>query len=435
MRKCLFFFTVLAYLCSMPTLSAQTMSLEDAIALGLKNNFDITIDRNSASMAANSNSLGNAGMLPKLDLNASMNFANNATKQEFSSGLTVDKNGVLSNSTTAGVYLSWTLFDGLKMFATHQRLQELEIMGELNAKITIENTVEQIINAYYSIVKQKQLINGLKENFAITEERLKLTQKKFDLGMASGLEVYQATIDLNAQHSNLLKQQQGMEELKVQLNALLAQPVDKTLDVQDSIPFAPIANYDDIRTKIETSNNQLMWLQHNQAVSKQMLRETKAQFFPKLNLNANYLFSRNQSQAGFSLLNQNLGLNYGFTASWTIFNGLNTLNQVKNARLQIQNAGLEYKSNKQVIDAQLVNAFRAYTNANQLLSMEEENMGLVKKALQIAMERFRLGTISSLEFKEIQHSMDEALVRLTDARFQVKTTETALLKVGGGLVK
>ena len=111
------FLFAFAFLASDPIFAQDQFTIEEAIQLGIKNNYNILVANNNATIAANDNSLGNAGMLPIVDINASTNFANNATKQEFNTGAAVDKAGVKSNSINSGVYLTWTLFNGLKMFA------------------------------------------------------------------------------------------------------------------------------------------------------------------------------------------------------------------------------------------------------------------------------------------------------------------------------
>lgn len=413
----------------------EQLTLEQAIYIGLKNNYEINIVRNSEVMASNNNTPGNAGMLPKVDLQASTSFANNATKQEFVSGLVVDKSGVQSNNINAGVFLTWTIFDGFKMFASHKKLQELELMGTLSSKILIENTLSQIIVNYYNVVRQKQLIKGLSENIKISEERLKIAEMKFNTGSGSKLDVLQAKVDMNAQTSNLYRNKTILSELKMNLNQILARSPDLEFDVSESIPVEFQLKYEELKTEMQNTNTDLLFAKRNVAFSNQLLRESKSQLFPKLNLNANYLFSRSENQAGFSLLNQNLGLNLGLTASWTIFNGLNTNNLIKNAHLQMENADYEYKSTKLKIEHSLLVSYNKYQDDQKILALEEENVVLVKEAVNIALERFRIGASNSLELKEIQKSYDDSLTRLAEARFNAKVSETQLMKLNGKLIR
>lgn len=428
--------TILFLLLRFTFVNAQSvLTVDDAVSVALKNNFDIQIEKNKAAINQNNNTIGNAGMLPKVDLNAAYNRASNDTKQNFSSGLTVDKNGVESTGISAGVYLNWTIFDGLKMFATRNRLQELEAMGELNLKISIENTVQQVMTVYYNLVSQQQVLNGIRENRSIAAERVEISKKKMDIGLGSLLDLNQAKIDCNSFNSQYLLQEQVLLELKTDLNVAMGQKSDQSFEVADSIPFVPQMKLNDVVSKLENSNQQLLLMQRQQSISQFQLKETRAQYFPKLSVNANYLFARSENQAGFTLLNQNLGLNYGLTASWTIFNGWNTVNQVKNARLSIQNAEIEYKQAKALTDAQVLKSFQEYTLSQQLLSQEEDNMDLVNSTVKIALEQYRLGTITAVDLKQIQQSMADAQSRLANARYKTKLAEIALLKLQGNLLK
>ncbi|MGQ0827384.1 MAG: TolC family protein [Bacteroidota bacterium] len=427
---------IISIVCFAISTQAQTsLTIDQAIEIALKNNYDIIVSKNQAQQAANNNNLGNAGMLPKVDLNASGNFANNTIKQEFASGLIVDKSGVQSQNISSGAYLTWTVFDGLKMFATHERLKELESMGMLNTKIQMENTIVNVIDAYYSIAMQKQLMNGLKENITVSEERLKIAQKKYDVGATAKTDVLQAKIDLNALKSSLLRQSTLLSDAKAELNQLLVQPVEQDIDVTDSIPLMNQYKYEDLKNSIAEKNTGLLFAQRNIEVSRLIIREGRSAFYPKLDLNANYIFSRSQNQAGFSLLNQNLGLNLGFTASWTIFNGFTGRNNLKNLQLNFENSKMEYENQKTLTQLGLVKSFKKYQDDISILELEEENNKLAKENLNIALERFRLGANTYIELKEAQKSYEESTIRLSNARFSTKLSETQLLKLSGGIIK
>ncbi|OFY83946.1 MAG: hypothetical protein A3F72_06150 [Bacteroidetes bacterium RIFCSPLOWO2_12_FULL_35_15] len=424
-------------LCLGLSANAQTsqITIEKAIELALKNNYDILISKNQSDQATNNNSLGNAGMLPKVDLNASGSFATNATKQEFSSGLLVDKSGVQSQNITTGAYLNWTIFDGLKMFATHGKLQQIQSLGELNLKIQIENTIVKVTSAYYNIVMLKQLISGLKENSAVSEERLKIAQKKFDLGTVSKVDVLQAKLDLNELRSALMRQNTLLSAAKEELNQLLVQNVEQEIDVNDSIPLLNQYKYEDLKNAILANNSDLLFAQKNMQVSQYMIKEAKSSYYPKLNLNANYIFSRAQNQAGFTLLNQNLGMNLGFTASWTIFNGLNTMNSVKNMKLNLEISNLEYENLKSLTQLAVLKSFKKYQDDIAILELEEENNKLAKENLDISLDRFRLGANTSIDIKIAQSSFQSSVSRLSEASYNAKISETQLLKLSGSIVK
>src|SRR3990172_3401250 len=100
------------------TQSAENLTLEQAIEIGLKNNYAILISKNNAKIAANDAALGNAGFLPSLDVTAGANKSKVDTKQELASGLSSEQDGAETKADNAGIILTWTVFDGFNRIAT-----------------------------------------------------------------------------------------------------------------------------------------------------------------------------------------------------------------------------------------------------------------------------------------------------------------------------
>jgi outer membrane protein len=436
MQQNKFYWSFLFLLClGYNALNAQQITVEQVIEQALKNNYDIAISKNESLKAINNNTLGNAGMLPKIDLNATGTLASNAIKQEFANGLTVDQNGVESKNITSGAYLTWTIFDGFKMFATHARLQELENTGALNVKVQIENTITQVVSAFNSIVMQKQIINGVNENIIVSEERLKIAQKKLDIGSGAKVDVLQAKVDLNSLKSALIRQRAMLREAKASLNQLLLQPSEQDFDVVENTAPLSQYKYEELQNKVISNNTSLIVAQNRIEISKYAIREGKSLMYPKLNLNTNYIYSRAQNQAGFALLNQNLGLNIGFTASWTIFNGFINNNAIKNLQIDFQNSTYEYENLKTFTQMTVYRAFEKNKDDIGVLELEEESKKLAKENLDIALERFRLGVSTSIELKLAQQSFEETNTRLAEAVFNAKSSELQLLKLTGDIIK
>lgn len=415
--------------------SQDMMTLNQVVEITLKNNFNILIAKSLSDINANDVTPGNAGMLPQVSLNASGNTASNSTKQHYSSGPDVNKSGVGSNAISSGVALNWTLFDGMKMFATYDKLKELKTMGELNLKIEIENNIAKVFAAYYDVVRQKQLIKSASESISIYEEREKIAQARFNIGSGSKLEVMQARVDVNALKSQLFKYQTALYDVKASLNNLLARSPETDFDVGDSIAITYNPKYEELKTSIEKQNNGLLFSEGSLKVSDLTLKEMRALRYPKLGVNANYNFSRSENQAGFVLLNQNLGFNAGFTASWNLFNGFEVNRQVKDAQIQTMVSKLRYDMTKLQVQTNLATAYRNFEQAKELLKMEEENSKIAKENVEVALESFRIGKTSSLELKDIQKSYDDALVRLANSCYDAKAAETELMRLNGILVK
>ncbi|MCX6292568.1 MAG: TolC family protein [Bacteroidetes bacterium] len=434
MRKIIFIFSFITLHTFMAE-AQEKLSLTDAVSMALKNNYSILISKNTAVIATNNNTAGNAGMLPSLSLNAAGTKSSNDTKQNYSSGLEVDRKGVPSTNVSAGAALNWTIFDGLNMFATQSKLKELQEKGELNLKLEIENTVAQIIASYFDVVRHKEILKAYENAIDIYKERVKIAETKFSIGSASKLELLQAKVDLNAQRSALLKERTAFNNSKNNLNQLLARAVDIDFEATDSMVIAYQPKLDDLKKTVRERNYSLLSAQKDLNISSNVIKQTEAQRFPKIGVNANYNYTRAENNVGFLLLNRNLGFNYGFTLSWNIFNGFNTSNQIKNVRLDYQNYSIRLNELKSQVESALLQAFRNFEDAGELLKLEEENLFLAKENVTVGLERFRIGNATQVELKEAQKSLDDAVNRTVSARYEAKLAETELMRLNGELVK
>ncbi|HRG58722.1 MAG TPA: TolC family protein [Bacteroidia bacterium] len=412
-----------------------SISYKQAVELLLKNNFDIQIAKNSATMAEIQNSYGNAGFMPKVDINAGTNLASNKTRQEFANGLQVNQSGVASQNLNAGVFLNWTIFDGMKMFATKERLSLMEQQGQLSLKLQIEQQIEQITILYYQIVRQEQIIKGITISMQVSEERIKLYERKLEIGAGSNVELLQAKLDLNGQKSNLLTQKNLLSEYRSQLLLALKTDANTMFEADSVFEFEYLNSLADIKQKVEQGNQSILFAKRNLQVQTQELKELQALIFPKVGLTSAYNFARAENTAGFALLNQNLGYNFGLNFSWNIFNGFNTRNQIKVGKFEVQNSQIELDKIKFTMNNVTFSAYQTMLNNIEILKLEEENITLAQEALKISLERIKIGLGNYLEIKESQNSYEAAVTRLVNARYNLKISETSIKKLMGTLIE
>lgn len=410
------------------------LTYKQAVGLLLKNNFDIQIAKNNATIADIQNTYGNAGFMPRVDINAGTSMASNKTRQEFASGLSVNQSGVGSQNLNAGAFLTWTIFDGMKMFATKERLNLLEQQGELSMKLEMEQQIEQLTLIYFQIVKQEQLVKGIETTMQVSQERIKLYERKLDVGAGSNVELLQARLDYNAQKSNLLSQKSMLSEYKSNLLVLLKSEANANIEVDTIIEFENVKSLDEIKQKIEQSNQSVMFAKRNLQVQTQLLKETQSMALPKVGLTSAYNFTRNENAAGFSLLNQNLGYNFGVNLTWNVFNGFNTRNQIKVGKFAIQNSQIEVEKMKFTFFNAAFSAYQKMLNDQEILTLEEENIKLAQEALNISLARLKIGLGNYLEIKESQSTYEESITRLVNARYNLKQSETVIKKLMGTLV-
>jgi outer membrane protein len=440
--KTFFLITVFmaAIFCAAPNSTAQNiLTAEEAIATTLKNNYDIQLLRNDSASYALDKSYAKAAFLPRLNATTGFVFNNNNQLQKFSDGTKRERNGIRSNNLTGAVQLSWTLFDGYKMFATRDKLTEFVKLGELNIKNQMVTAVADVLKNYYGIVNQKQLLKAVEDQMAINEERVKLAANKLSVGLGAKPELLQAKVDLNAQKAARLKQQTLIAQLKEQLNQLMNVVLNTAYDVTDSIPISNTILLPDVLNAVESTNPSLLLTKKNIDITNLTLKERKAERFPVVSFNSAYNYSRADNKAVVNpftpLFNRNNGFNYGLGVTVPILNGYNAKRQIQQTQLDIDYLKITYQNQKAKIDAGIVNAFKDYEMQKKALALEEENILLAKENVMISVERFRLGITTYLELRETQKSLEDGYNRLLAARYNTKLAEIELLRLKGDLVR
>ena len=410
----------------------ERLSLEDAVGSGLENNFNIQIFENRLSVAENNRSLGNAGFLPALNLSGTR--TESIEDSEFNAGGQSQTNtGARGTTTNAALNLNWTLFDGLGMFKTYNLLGVLEDISDTELRLEIENLVRQITLSYYDIVRIENQLRVLENTVDVSLERIEIEETKYDLGSGSEVELLQARSDLNADRSALIREGIILNEAKIALNQLLARDPDTDYEVTDVIPIQRGLDEQYLYEKTVAENTELDIARMEQNAADLEVQQIRSERFPEIVLNSGYSYSRNEADGGFFQFNETTGFRVGLTARVNLFDGFNTNRRIENARINRKSSELQLKEIRLLIQSRFRTLFRSYQNNLELVDLERDNLSNAEQTLDIALERFRLGTISSLELREAQRSFLESENRLINSQFEAKVAETELLRLSGEL--
>ncbi len=409
------------------------LTLEEAIQTGLENNFSVKIAQNDQEIAANNFSRGNAGMLPNLDLLAVRNFDIQDSELDFASGDGQTVEGARSNSTTASAVISWTIFDGTRMFATYDKLNEIQQASNLDAQATVENLVADIASAYYTIILEQELLTVIQSTLELSEIRRTLAKTQYEVGRTSKLEYLAAQVDYNADTSALISQREQFYNAKVDLNALLARLPDTKFQVPDQIDANLELDLTALKETMLSANPQLLRARQEENIAYLTTRELRADRLPELSVNGGYNYATSEAEAGFVLGRRSDGFAYGLTARWNLFNGSNKSRLIQNAQIAVETQQYVTQDLLLQLQAGLEKTFINYTNSIQLIGLETENEAIAQERAEIALERYRLGNTNSLELREAQRNAVTASGRLLDAVYSTKIAEIELMRLSGKL--
>lgn len=421
---------------ALQTSRAQTvLTLEEALAAALANNYGIRLAKNDSVAGAIDASFADAAFLPRVNAAAGYPLATNYVNQNFPEGNTPDRQGwEIIRSPSASVNLAWTIFDGLKMFATRDRVEEIARLGELFVRSEVVNTTAQVTTTYFDIVRQKQQLRAIEEQMSINEERVKVADRKLSTGLGSKPELLQASVDLNAQKALQLQQQTLIAQRKEDLNLLAGLTLPADFDVADSIVFRTDLRLADIESSLDATNPDLILAQRNVGISQLALREREAERLPTVSLNSGYNFSSrtfDKAVNPFTPSSRSNGFNVGVSANIPILNNKLAMRNIEQAELDIEYSQLQAADLQTQLQADARNTFREYVYQQQALQWEEQNIRLARENVMIALERFRQGVSTNLELREAQISLEAAYNRLIAARYNAKVAEVELLRLRG----
>ena len=428
-RSIVIFFLLI---CPLGVTAQETLPLSDCISKALESNYGIRIAKNEEQIKRNNQnyssflpSLSAEGTQKESIINSKRKDANSGTEKKFS--------GSITDNYGANINLNWTIFDGLAMFTTHEKLNEFIAIGELKTRMAVENLIAQVNTEYYNVLVQKSLLDAAKQSLDLSRQRYEIALQKNRIGSLSGLELKQTKIDLNSDSSTLVKQQEQLRSAYITLNTLMNIDLHKRGYVKDTILLHPMYPKDEVQTLMLNNNTTLLIARREQKVSELDLKLARSAYFPSVDFTAGYSFSRTESPASISTFNQNTGPFWGVTFSVPLFNRLETRKKVRNAKIEIENSKLSYQEVELQMLSDLAQLYNSYENNLIMVGFESESAEVALVSLKTALERYRLGSLSGLEFREFQRSYLDAVTRKISAQFQAKSTEVSLLLLSGRL--
>ncbi|WP_431241522.1 TolC family protein [Flavobacterium sp. P21] len=424
---------LIIFLCLAKTSAQGVLTIEDATKIALENNFEIRIAKNNSKISETNVTIGNAGLLPTVAATVNDNNSVTNSSQTRQDGTTTSLNNAKNNTLSYGVGLNWTVFDGMKMFARLDQLKELQKLGDSELRRTVLIKIVQVNSAYYDLVQQQHQLVALDTTIVISKQRLTLAQNRFSIGKASKLEVLNAQVDLNSDQVALLRQKETYANAKILLNQYLARDPKIDFTVTDLVTVDNAMNLAELSDLAHKQNPAVEAQIINKRIAELQLKQIKADRYPVVNLTSGYNFSENQSSLGFTSQSSSKGFNYGFNARLNIFDGLNQHRNEKVAQMEIENSQIAIDQQNMILDTQLSTAFQTYQTNLGLIDLEEDNVTIAKQNLDITLDKFRIGTITTLDFRTAQLNYVNAKVRYSNAQYQAKLSEIALRELAGNI--
>ncbi|OEK01120.1 hypothetical protein BFP97_06185 [Roseivirga sp. 4D4] len=413
-------------------IAQQSLSKAEAIRQLMENNFDIRLSKNDIKVAENNTNLLNSGYLPTLSGTAGITYNSDNINAVFRDGNDTNINGAKSDSRTAGLNLNYVLFDGFNRKYNMERNKENLNIAQLNAKATLETTLFTLFNAYYDVARNQLQVESLKETLEISKDRLVRTNYGFDYGRNSRLDVSNAEVDINNDSISYLNAIQTLGNAKRNLNLVLANGITDDFDVDTTLLFQSNLQKTELTEALSKGNVQLALARAGILITEYDEQINKARFLPTLSINGAYNYRLgNNNPASFLTSSTTKGLSYGANLSWNLFDGGAAQTAVKNTRVNRSSQELLLEQTTEQVSLNFENAWADYENRLFNVRAQENNLKTNQLNFERTEEQFRLGRVTSIDFRTAQSNLLNARINLIQAKYDAKLAELTLFQLAG----
>ncbi|MCE7990930.1 MAG: TolC family protein [Roseivirga sp.] len=430
-----YIFLLLSLAIGLQLQAQEILSKGEAISEIMANNFNVVISKKSIEIAENNTSIYNTGYLPTVTGSAGINYNRDNLKVEFQDGRVNELDGATSDSKTANLNLNYVLFNGFNRKYNVQRNAESLNRAQLNARSILETALTNLFNAYYEVAQTQENLKSLSQTLAVSKERLTRAQYGFEYGQNSRLDVSNAQVDVNTDSINYLNAAQGLYNAKRNLNFLMGKrEASIDFDVDTGLGFAQLSDKDVLKEQVLRENVTLLIARADQNLSRYDSRISKSNYFPTLSASAGYNYRKgNNNSASFLASNTSNGITGGVSLGWNIFDGGGTRTATQNAKVneELQNYTVEQLT--QQIQVNFENAWADYENKRFIVNAQENNLSTNQQNFERTQEQYKLGQVSSIDFRTAQSNLLRAQISLNTAKYDAKLAELLIFQLVGDI--
>ncbi|TAI48082.1 TolC family protein [Flagellimonas allohymeniacidonis] len=412
------------------------LTKDEAIALVLESNLGIKVAQNTRKIDENNANILNSGYLPTVTGNAGGSIDVQNTEGQLASGDSRRADGAETRRYNASVSVNYTLFDGLGRYYNYKSFKERSQQSELEVRQTIENTILQLFTVYYEASRLTENTKNLEQALEISKQRLRRARYQFEYGQNTGLDVLNAEVDINTDSINLLNSRQLLRNTMRDLNLILNRELSEVFVTDTTVNFVPGLQMENMHNEAKENNVRIKINEKGMNINKLNIKAARSAFLPTIGLTGTYGWneSNNNSPLAFLIQNTATGVTGAVNLTWNLFDGGRAITGIKNVKIGYENQELLMKQVEQEVERDIRNAWDSYTNTLYVLEVQKKNLQTNQNNFNRTDERYKLGQVTSIEFRQAQLNLLNAELAESQAKYNAKLAELQMLQISGQLL-
>lgn len=418
--------------------------LEDAISYALKNSSVIEKAKLEIERGQQVISETRASAFPQLNLNSSVTI--NPIVQQF----VLPAEALGGNP---GEYLAiragqdWTamtqvqlsqqvfnkqLFAGIK--AAKGSLEYYQLLKDLSE----QNIIQQVAVNYYMVIINREKLHVIQSNIERIQQLEDIVRRQFEVGLAKKIDLDRITVN----KSNQVALSVDLERVLSQQENLLKYYMGMPIDTEISLPEFSVEKLESsLRLDLLNDSYQLEDLIDFKVLEKQKEllgyeREAfKAEYFPSLFLDANYIYNTQSDK--FNLYSSN-ALNYDMSSislriNVPIFDGFARRSRIKQNAISLRKIDEEIKDTSNSLSMMNENAKKLVTSAQTNIVNQKATKDLALEVFHSTQNNYRNGLASLTDLLNAETELVAAQNSYNEALLNFKIAEIDLVKSQGNI--
>jgi outer membrane protein TolC len=404
----------------------KSMTLSEALEKALENNYGIVISKSDIKIAEISNSWEAAGRFPTIGFTATPSYRNELVGEN------------ASTTVSGNLSLNWTLFNGFRVLITKDKFEKFEELAKGRSGVVVENTIQNVILAYYSILLQQEQFEVLNKLMLLSKDRYDYEQTKFEIGGSVTYNVLLAKNIYLEDKASYLNQEVVVKNAVRNFNFLLGEQLSQEWNFteefkSDTVEFI----LGDLMDKMMASNQTLKNQYINLMLQQEEIKLQKSTLYPRLNLNAGisntYMWNNPEIPTSKNPV-ETLVPNGSVTLSYDIYSAGSRRRAIHIAQINEEIGTIETEEIKHSLTNQLYNEFETYNLRKELLNVSNESLEAAEMNLQIAKEKFDSGAINSFNYRDIQLNYLNSALNQLQSIYNLIYSNSSLTRLTGGFL-
>ena len=435
MKKVLNILLVL-FLIALNVTAQEELTISSAIKKTLENNLDIEVSENFKRIAKNNSSILNNNYLPNIQLGSEINTNIQSIEIETPSGISGTLDDTQTDNSSAVLSIDYNIIDASGRKYNYKKSKELYSKSNLEVQEIIENTILQLFTVFFEVGRLSEEKEILKNSLDISKRRYERRLLEFEYGQTNNLEVLNAEVDVNSDSINLLNTSKKLFNARSDLNLIMNVDLEREFNINTNIDFLAQDEINRIFSNDIKNNTRLLIIEKDIIISNLERKIAKSSYLPTLGLIGSYGWNESINDNPYAFYNKSIsdGFSAGINIRWDIFRGGKKIIANKNAEIGQENSELIKKKTVLELKKELRNAYQTHLNNLFILEVQRKNLSTNKNNFDRNIERYKIGQVSSIEFRRAQLNLLNAELSESSAKYQAKISEAYFLKISGEII-